>query len=85
MRGDIYWTVEILLPYYTGEDRWRSIHGGESEDLARRFLDAERRGGNRARLRRWVPEVVDADDVADIVRDDERRPSPDELSNSIPF
>ena len=55
MRGDTHWTVEILLPYYTGEERWRSIYGGESEELARRMLAAERRAGNRARLRAGTP------------------------------
>ena len=85
MCGDTHWTVEIYLPYYTGEFRWRSIYGGESEVLARRFLDSERRAGNRARLRCWTPAVVDADDVDDILPDAAYRPSPNELVDSIPF
>ena len=85
MNGDAYWTVDILLPYYTGEQRWRIVHGGGSEQLARRMLDAERRNGNRARLRCWRAEVVDADELYDPA---EAVPVPltaDGLDNTIPF
>ena len=85
MRGDTHWTVEILLPYYTGEDRWRSIYGGESEQLARRMLAAERRAGSRARLRRWIPEVVDADDAPAADPTIIASGSPDPLCDNIPF
>ena len=85
MNGDAYWTVDILLPYYTGGQRWRIVHGGESEQLARRMLDAERRNGNRARLRCWTAGVVDTDEAPDIA---EAAPVPqpaDRLDNTIPF
>lgn len=85
MDGDAYWTVDILLPYYTGEQRWRCIHGGTGEELARRMLDAERRNGNRARLRCWQAQVVDADELYDLA---ETVPVPrtvDGLDNTIPF
>ena len=85
MNGDAYWTVDILLPYYTGGQRWRVVHGGGSEQLARRMLDAERRNGNRARLRRWTAEVVDADEEHDLA---EAVPVPQpagRLDNTIPF
>lgn len=66
MNADAFWTVDILLPYYTGEQRWRAAHYGESEQLARRMLAAERRAGHRARLRRWTPAVVEADEEYDL-------------------
>ncbi len=85
MNGDAYWTVDILLPYYTGGQRWRNAHGGGSEQLARRMLDAERRNGNRARLRCWTAGVVDTDEAPDIA---EATPVPQpaaRLDNTIPF
>ena len=85
MNGDTYWTVDILLPYYTGETRWRNVHCGESEQLARRMLDAERRAGHRARLRSWEPEVVDADEVYDLAEEAfVRQPDP-AIPDSLPF
>ncbi len=85
MNGDAYWTVDILLPYYTGEQRWRIVHGGESEVLARRMLAAERRGGNRARLRRWTPEVVEADEEYDLAGTIAASQPGDRLDSTIPF
>ena len=83
MNGDAYWTVDILLPYYTGGQRWRIVHGGESGQLARRMLDAERQGGNRARLRCWTAAVVDGDELYPIDSDC-RRPA-GELVDDMPF
>ena len=85
MDGDAYWTVDILLPYYTGEQRWRCVHGGTGEELARRMLDAERRNGNRARLRRWRAEAVDADEPYDPAAAVPIRLTADGLDNTIPF
>ena len=83
MNGDAYWTVDILLPYYTGGQRWRIVHGGGSEQLARRTLEAERRNGNRARLRCWTAGVVDGDELCP-VDSDCRRPAND-LVDDLPF
>ncbi len=85
MNGDAYWTVDILLPYYTGEQRWRIVHGGESEVLARRMLAAERRAGHRARLRSWTPEVVDADEEFDLAGTGAVRQPGGQLDSTIPF
>ncbi|MCY3755175.1 MAG: hypothetical protein OXG99_13940 [Alphaproteobacteria bacterium] len=85
MDGDAYWTVDILLPYYTGEQRWRCVHGGTGEELARRMLDAERRNGNRARLRRWQAEVVDADEAYDLAGAVPVPRTAGGLDNTIPF
>lgn len=85
MNGDAYWTVDILLPYYTGERRWRIVHYGESEQLARRMLAAERRAGNRARLRSWAPEVVDADEEYDLADTAPASQPEDAISTTIPF
>ena len=83
MNGDTFWSVDILLPYYTGETRWRVTHYGESEPLARRMLAAERRAGNRARLRCWTPAVVEADEEYDLAVP--VCPPADRLDNTIPF
>ena len=62
MHGDTYWTVDILLPRYTGDLNWGIIHCGDDEETARRILTNTRRDGTKARLRRWTAEVFDADE-----------------------
>ncbi len=85
MSADACWTVDILLPWYTGGTRWRVTHYGESEQLARRVLAAERRAGHRARLRSWTPEVVDADEEFDLAEAAPARQPEDALPDTVPF
>ena len=49
------------------------------------MLDAERRAGNRARLRSWAPEVVDADEEYDLADTAPASQPEDAISTTLPF